>query len=120
MQVLIVESRPELARTWQSHLAGEGRCVSVAATGEAAASRILSERFDVIIIDLVLAEGSAFAVADYAQYRWPDTSLIFVTDTAFFSDGSIFSLMPSARAFVACDTPPADLAAMVDHYGRAA
>lgn len=120
MRILIVESRPDLAGLWQRHLMAPEREVDVAPTGEAAMSRILVERFDVIIIDLVLQEGSAFAVADYAQYRWPDTSLIFVTDTAFFSDGSIFRLMPAARAFVQCDTPPEDLAAMVDHYGRVA
>lgn len=118
MRVLIVESQQALADLWQRHLAAPGREVDVALTAEAAVSRMLTAGFDVIIIDLVLSEGSAFAVADYAQYRWPETSLIFVTDTSFFSDGSIFRLMPAARAFVQSDTPPEDLAAMVEHYGR--
>ncbi|MCX7302455.1 MAG: response regulator [Rhodobacterales bacterium] len=120
MQVLIVESTAALAELWQRHLERHGLTVSISSSGEAACDLIGSIRYDVIILDLVLAEGAAFAVADYAQYRWPQTSVIFVTDTTFFSDGSIFSIVPNARAFIQTRTPPEDLAAMVEHYGRAA
>lgn len=82
-------------------------------------SLIAARPFDVIILDLVLATGSALAVADVAQFRQPDTSVIFVTDTSFFSDGSIFSIMPNARAFLPTRTPPDDLAAVVEYYGAA-
>ena len=120
MRVLIVESTTELAELWQRHLLRQGVIVTVSVSGEEACGRIAAQQYDVIILDLILAEGSALAVADYAQYRWPDTSVIFVTDTTFFSDGSIFSIIPNARAFVQTCTPPEDLAAMVQHYGRAA
>jgi len=72
---------------------------------------------DIIILDLVLEDGSALAVADYANYRQPEARVIFVTSTTFFSDGSIFAHSGNARAFVTTDTPPEDLAAMVEHYG---
>jgi len=65
----------------------------------------------------VLENGSALAVADYANYRQPDARVIFVTNTSFFSDGSIFAHSANARAFVPSGTPPEDLAAMVEHYG---
>ncbi len=120
MQVLIVESTTELAELWQRHLVRQGVIVTVSGSGESACNLISAQQYDVIILDLILSEGSALAVADYAQYRWPDTSVIFVTDTTFFSDGSIFSIIPNARAFVQTATPPEDLAAMVQHYGRAA
>jgi DNA-binding response OmpR family regulator len=120
MQVLIVESNPALAEVWRGHLERQGMVVTTAQTGSAACRRIAVGTFDVIILDLVLSDGSAFAVADLARYRRPETSVIFVTDTAFFSDGSIFSLMPNARAFVQSGTRPEDLAAMVEHYGKAA
>jgi DNA-binding NtrC family response regulator len=76
-----------------------------------------SDEIDIIILNLVLQDGSALAVADYASYRLPDARVIFVTNTSFFSDGSIFSLVPNACAFVRTGTPPADLAALVEHYG---
>lgn len=120
MQVLIVESTADLAALWKRHLERQHMTVAVAHGSERAVSLIATRRFDVIILDLVLTNGSALAVADYAQYRQPDTQVIFVTDTTFFSDGSIFAMSPNARAFVPTRTPPDDLAAMVAHYGRAA
>jgi DNA-binding response OmpR family regulator len=120
MRVLIVESSEALAEVWRNHLERHGITVTTVQTGDEACRRISVTTYDVIILDLVLAKGSAFAVADFARYRRPETSVIFVTDTAFFSDGSIFALIPNARAFVQSGTPPEDLAAMVEHYGKAA
>ena len=39
--------------------------------------------------------GVAMAVADFASYRRPEARVIFVTNTSFFSDGSIFAHSPS-------------------------
>jgi DNA-binding response OmpR family regulator len=118
MDVLIVESSAELAQLWQRHLVRQGADVSIATSGDEAVSLLTERAFDVIILDLILTKGSALAVADYAQFRLPDSSVIFVTDTTFFSDGSIFSLNANARAFVRTSTPPEDIAAMVEHYGK--
>lgn len=120
MHVLIVESTLELATLWQRHLERQGVDVTLAQGADVAVRLISDHDYDVIVLDLILAEGSALAVADYAQYRRPQTNVIFVTDTTFFSDGSIFGLIPNARAFVRSATAPEDLAAMVEHYGRAA
>jgi len=120
MKVLIVESTDDLAQLWRRHLERQGAEVAIAASGDQAIEMISDTPFDVIILDLILAKGSALAVADYALYRLPETSVIYVTDTTFFSDGSIFSVSGNARAFVPTRTPPEDLAAMVAHYGRAA
>jgi CheY-like chemotaxis protein len=119
MHVLIVESMAALSEVWKRHLERQGMQVTTASTGDEACARIAVTPFEVIILDLVLSDGSAFAVADIARFRRPQTSVIFVTDTAFFSDGSIFSLMPNARAFVQTSTPPEDLAAMAHHYATA-
>lgn len=120
MQVLIVESNPDLGTVWQRHLERHGVDVECA-LGQASAIEYLQDTsVDLIVLDLVLEEGSAFAVADYANYRYPDTPVIFVTNSSFFSDGSIFQHMANARAFVTSEVDPADLAAMVEHYGRPA
>jgi hypothetical protein len=34
----------------------------------------------------------------------------------FFSDGSIFNLVPNACGFFPAETPPEDLAAIIRHY----
>ena len=117
MQVLIVESRSELGQLWQAHLQRQGIEVARAGTQEGAVDYLATHEVDIIILDLVLEEGASLAVADYANYRRPDARVIFVTSTRFFSDGSIFAHFANARAFLATDTPPEDLAAMVEHYG---
>ncbi|KMK65863.1 response regulator transcription factor [Puniceibacterium sp. IMCC21224] len=119
MNVLIVESRADLGALWQRHLERQGQTVTLVTDQDGAIGQLQNQRFDIIVMDLVLKEGSAFSVADYASYRHPDTRVIFVTNTSFFSDGSIFQVCPNACAFVPSATPPADLAAMVEHYAAA-
>jgi DNA-binding NtrC family response regulator len=116
-RVLIVESVPELASVWQSHLVRQGMIVQSVGGQEAAIDFLSCNEVDIIILDLVIEEGSALAISDYANYRHPQARVIFVTNTSFFSDGSIFAHSANARAFVQSNTPPEDLAAMVAHYG---
>lgn len=116
MNVLIVESRPELGRIWHRHLERQGWDVTLAGSAQDAVAALQRGRFEVIVLDLVLPDGSALAVADVASYRHPQARVIFVTNTGFFSDGSIFNLAPNACAYLPSATPPEDLAAMVEHY----
>lgn len=119
MKVLIVESRPELARLWAQHLQRQGADVHVCMSESEAIDWLRDQVVDVIVLDLVLHNGSAFAVADFASYSRPQARVIFVTNTTFFSDGSIFRHIPNACAFLPAATSPEDLAAVVDHYGVA-
>lgn len=119
MNVLIVESSRHLAALWQRHLERMGARVSVAYTQEAAIALLQEQSFKVIVLDLVLETGSALAVADFASYRQPQTRVVFVTNTSFFSDGSIFQHCANACAYLPSATPPADLAAMIEHYALA-
>ena len=120
MRVLIVESNPDLGDIWKKHLARAGCEVELETSQEAAITRLHTQDVAVIVLDLVLEGGSAFAVADFASYRQPDARVVFVTNTTFFSDGSIFRHIPNARAFLQRETPPDDLAAMVSYYGQSA
>jgi len=120
MRVLIVESDRDLGWLWKRHLERHG-CEVVLVHGQReAVTALQTGALQVIVLDLVLEEGSAFAVADFASYRQPETKVIFVTNTTFFSDGSIFQHAANACAYLQTGTPPEDLAAMVEHFGRAA
>ncbi|MFQ6553575.1 response regulator transcription factor [Aestuariibius insulae] len=116
MKVLIVESNFDLCQIWRRHLTRLDITARCAHTQAEAVAAIRDGAFDAIVLDLVLTDGSAFAVADYASYRLPEARVIFVTNTTFFSDGSIFNHMPNACAFIESQTPPEDLAAIVEHY----
>ena len=110
MRTLIVQSNYALGQVWARHLERLGADVLHVITGEEALNAIQDKYFDVIVLDLVLTQGSALTVAD--------ANVVFVTDTTFFSDGSIFAHSSNARAFVETATPPTDLAAIVMHYGQ--
>lgn len=117
MRVLIVELDDNLGWLWQRHLERRGCTVSRARDQDEAVRIIGDETVEVIVLDLDLGEGSALAVADYASYRRPGARVVFVTSTSFFSDGSLFALVPNACAFLPALTPPDDLASVVEHYG---
>lgn len=119
-RVLIVESVHDLALVWQSHLVRLGMQADYVTSQEDAIAHLSAHQTDIIILDLVIEGGSALAISDYANYRQPEARVVFVTNTSFFSDGSIFAHSANARAFVQSNTPPEDLAAMVEHYGAEA
>lgn len=119
MNVLIVQTNPELAQVWKRHLDRHGHMADISLRQDSAIDRLSQKFYPIIILDVVLDDGSALAVADYASYRHPDARVIFVTNTSFFSDGSIFQLCSNACAFVPSATQPEDLTAMVEHYAKA-
>ena len=116
MNVLSVESKPELGALWRRHLERQGVTVILAQGQEGAIEALRDHDFQIMVLDLVLGDGSALAVADFASYRRPEARVIFVTNTSFFSDGSIFAHSPNACAYIQSETPPEDLAAMIEHY----
>ncbi|WGW04964.1 response regulator transcription factor [Tropicibacter oceani] len=114
--VLIVESNSALALLWQRHLERLGHVVRIADDEDHALGLLREVEFDIIILDLVLENGSALSISDFANYRQPEARVIFVTNSSFFSDGSIFRHCANACAFMTTATAPDDLAAMVEHY----
>lgn len=118
MHVLIVEPNPALGGLWGRHLERMGAEVTLVSGQDQAIEALRHVEVQVIVLNLMPEEGSAFAVADYASVARPQAKVIFVTNTSFFSDGSIFKHVPNARAFVGSSTPPEDLANMVDYWGE--
>lgn len=118
MRVLIVENEAELGAVWQRHLERQRAEVTLVRSQAGAIHALQNHAYHIIVLNLVLPGGSALAIADFASYRCPQARVIFVTDTTFFSDGSIFRYVPNARAFVQSQTPPEDLAAMAVHFAE--
>ncbi|MGB5556940.1 MAG: response regulator [Paracoccaceae bacterium] len=119
MRVLIVEGNPDLGWVWRRHLERRGCQVTLAHTQTEAIEVIRTDDVDIIVLNLILDDGSAFAVADFASYRCPKTKIIFTTNSNFFSDGSIFQHIPNACAMMPSEVAPDDLSALVEHYGTA-
>jgi DNA-binding NtrC family response regulator len=117
MRVLIVEHNADLGRLWSRFLARRG-VDSDLATSQAEAIKFLRfNDYDALVLELVLPDGGAIAISDYATYRNPAVPIITVTNSSFFSDGSIFELIPNARSMMSVPVRPDDLAAVVEHFG---
>ena len=117
MRVLIVEENPALGRIWSRHLERQGYTVDLASSQQEAIRILQKVEVNVIILDLILGDGSAIAVADFSSYRQPSAKVIFITNSQFFSDGSIFQHIPNACAMMPSKVSPEDLGALVEHYG---
>ena len=117
-RVLIVESEVSLGELWQSFLQRQGFEVDLVGNQPDAIDKLRFKIWDALVIDLMLPNSSALAISDFASYKNPDISIIVVSASSFFSDGSIFELLPNARGFMNQPIEPDDLAAVVDHCTR--
>lgn len=115
MRVLIVEHNADLGRIWGRFLERQGVVVTLATSQKDAIAAMRFDDFDALVIDLVLPDGGAIALSDYAAYRFPDIPIITVTSTNFFSDGSLFQIIPNARGVMRAPFRPDDLAALLHH-----
>lgn len=116
--ILIVASNASLSEIWARHLERQGQDVCIVHAQAEAIDFLREGQADVIVLDLMLEEGSAFAIADFANYRQPNARIVFVTRSTFFSDGSLFTHIPNTAAVLQEQTPPNDLAAIVAYHGR--
>jgi len=116
MRVLLVQANANLSSVWAAFLRREGIETIEAATQSEAVELLRFHAFDALVLDLVLPDGGAIAISDYATYKHPDIPIIAVTSTSFFTDGSIFELIPNARSLMRTPLRPHDLAAVLDHY----
>lgn len=116
MRVLIVVGSLELGNIWARHLSRNGAEVVLAQDQQAAIAEISANKVDMIIVDIVLACGSAIAIADYAGFRRPEAKVIFVSNANFFSDGSIFQHIPNACAIMPSQSSADDIEAVVTYH----
>lgn len=120
MRVLIVQNNLELGQVWARFLEREGMDVTLNGSQEQAIKTLRFNSFDALVLELVLPDGGAIAIADFATYKNENVSIITVTLSSFFSDGSIFSIIPNARGMLPSPVKTDDLAAMLTHYNEKA
>jgi len=119
MLFMIVKSDFETGGLWKLQLEKGGSEVILCDSQDSAVAILRDQEVRVIVLDLDLKNGSALAVADFANYRRPEAKIIFVTHSGVFSDGSIFNHVQNACAYLPSTMNPEDMAALVEHYGSA-
>ena len=115
MRVLIAQQNAELGKLWAGFLEREGVSTTLVTSQGEALTQLRAQEFDALILEMVLPDGGAIAIADFASYRMPDVPVITVNSSSFFSDGSIFQLMPNVQSVMQAPVEGKDLAAMVSH-----
>lgn len=117
MRVLIVENNADLGFIWSRFLERQGLDVELATSQREAIELMRFDTFDALVLELVLPDGGAIAIADYATYRYPEIPIITITGGSFFSDGSIFEVIPNVHGLMRKPFRPDDLAALLEHCG---
>ncbi len=115
MRVLIVQDNADLGGIWARFLNRHGVDTKLVGDADAAMEALQVEPFDALVLEVVMESGGALGVADFAAFRNPEIAIIAVTKSSFFSDGSIFNLIPNARGFIRAPMRPSDLAAYIEH-----
>src|SRR6476619_5165558 len=78
-RILFVEDEPGLVMTLTDRLRNEGYAVETTYDGESGLARASNERFDAIILDLMLPRKSGFDVCRDLRQRGVATPLIMLT-----------------------------------------
>ena len=78
-RVLIVEDEPGLVMTLTDRLQSEGYDVGAASDGPAGLQRARRERWDIILLDIMLPGASGFDVCRDLRHRGIDTPIIMLT-----------------------------------------
>jgi two-component system alkaline phosphatase synthesis response regulator PhoP len=77
--ILLVEDEPGLVMTLSDRLSSEGYGVAVARDAQTGLARPLNERFDLIILDVMLPGGNGFDVCRDLRQRGVKTPIIMLT-----------------------------------------
>lgn len=118
VQVLIVQDNADLGRIWLRFLERQGVEAALVTTQAEAFDALRTESFDALVLEPMLEGENGFVVADFAVMRQPEIQVIAVTKSSFFSDGSIFELIPNAAGVMRVPLRPDDLAAFLEHCDR--
>jgi len=116
MNILVVQDNTDLGEIWSRFLTRRGMEVDLASTEAEAIELLSSQDYDCMIVEPALKDGGGIPVTDFATYRNPDISILAVTKSTFFSDGSIFAMIPNARGFLRTPVRPDDIGAYMDHF----
>ena len=115
MRVLLVQDQIDLGDIWMRFLERHGIWTHLAITQAEAIDALENSQFDALVLELVLPDGGGIAIADFAAYKSPEIPVIAVTKSSFFSDGSVFEVVPNARCLMRTPVRPDDLVAYLEH-----
>lgn len=112
-RVLLIEDEPGLVITISDLLTGEGYEVESAHDGDAGLALGLEQRFDVIVLDVMLPRRSGFDVCRELRHKGIDTAIIMLTARGQIID-RVVGLKLGADDYLTKPFDPAELLARIE------
>jgi DNA-binding NtrC family response regulator len=81
-KILVVDDEEALRVVLSAELDGEGYQVSSAADGQAAINILMTNEFDLILLDIKMPNVDGFEVLKFVKDRWPKTKVVMLTGFA--------------------------------------
>ncbi|MFA6429174.1 MAG: response regulator [Patescibacteria group bacterium] len=108
-KILVTEDEKPLAKALELKLLREGYDVTVAHDGEQALSLLEHEKFDLVLLDLVMPKIDGFGVLTALQDRKSKTPVIVLTNLAQAEDVKRIHELGAKEYFIKSDIPLVEL-----------
>lgn len=86
MKLLLVEDHTELADNMTAYLARNGVSCKQVLTCDAAIDALVTAPYDVVVLDLMLPDGSGFEVLEYLKQERPETGVLIISARGALDD----------------------------------
>ena len=119
MKVLVVEDDPNLRALWGAVIHQAGYAAQLVDTEAEARAMLMSEPFDLVLLDLFLGETEGGAVASFATRLNPACKVVIITGTAVYGKAELFALSPAICAVMRKPVNIEDIMALCNHVAKA-
>jgi two-component system, OmpR family, alkaline phosphatase synthesis response regulator PhoP len=113
MRILLVEDEPGLVLTLSDLLAGEGYAVESALDGPSGLALAIKERFDLIVLDVMLPGKNGFEVCRELRQHGHDVAILMLTARSQVAD-RVVGLKTGADDYLVKPFEPPELLARVE------
>lgn len=118
MKVLVVEDDPNLRALWGAVIEREGHLAHLVEAEGPARDRLMSEGYDLVLLDLFLGERDGLSVASFATYLNPTCRVVVITGTSLYPKGELFAMAPSVWAVMRKPVDIEDIMALCRHVAK--
>lgn len=118
MHVLILEDDPDLLEVWRSCVEDCGHtCIAVMSVSNAF-DALHIHRFDLVLMDLQLQDGSSVGVSHYAKTIQPNCKILMITGKMVFTSGDHLQHAPGVDWLLRKPVSVTDLSAMITYAAK--
>lgn len=115
-KVLVVEDEKPLAKILENELQASGFNTKYASNGKEAIDLLANEKFDVILLDLLMPVMDGFQVMDELSKRGDRTPVIVITNLGQAEDKAKVTSLGAKEYLIKTDTPMAELIQRVKSF----